>query len=362
MTRPPATLMLADGTSFPGEAIGAARDAGGEVVFNTSMSGYQEILTDPSYLGQMVNFTFPHIGNYGTSPQDDEGPRPGASGLVCDELSDVRGHWRSQKSLDKWLADWGLSGISGVDTRALTLHLRQHGSQNGYIGVGERDAAELLAKAKALPDMNGLNLAEKAGCQKDYQFSTGHEANVAVIDYGVKKSILKLLAAQGFDVHVWPAGVPADEVLAARPDGVMLTNGPGDPAVCRASIETVKALLGRVPMFGICLGHQLLALALGGATYKMPFGHRGANQPVRDEITGRISVTSQNHGFCVREDSLPPEARVTHRNANDGTVEGLEAPSLLAFSVQHHPEASPGPHDARYLFARFRELIHRAAK
>ncbi|UQZ90152.1 carbamoyl phosphate synthase small subunit [Deltaproteobacteria bacterium Smac51] len=357
MARPAALLMLADGTSFPGEAIGAAQDAWGEVVFNTSMSGYQEILTDPSYMGQLVNFTFPHIGNYGTNPDDNEAPEPKAAGLICTELDEPHSHWRSQKSLDRWLAELGVSGIAGVDTRALTLHLRKHGCLNGYISSTDLDPASLLEKARALPSMSGLNLADQASCHEDYQFASGHPKTVAVLDFGVKRSILTLLEKAGFSVRVWPGNTSAETILESGAHGVMLSNGPGDPAPCTTAIETVKKLLGRIPIFGICLGHQILALAVGGKTYKLPFGHRGANHPVRDEITGRILVTTQNHGFCVDPESLPEGVSVTHHNANDQTVEGISAPHLFAFSVQHHPEASPGPHDARYPFNQFRELI-----
>ncbi len=357
MNPAPALLLLADGAAFPGLAIGPPGEALGEVVFNTSQTGYQEILTDPSYTGQLVNFTFPHIGNYGVNPDDDEAPAPRAAGLVCAELNADHGHWRAKKSLAAWLAEHTIHGISGVDTRALTLHLRKHGSQNGCLSSLDLNPASLLEKARALPSMAGLNLAERAGCREPYQFADGRPRTVAVLDFGVKRSILAQLVRAGFGVRVWPAGSPAGEILASGPAGVLLSNGPGDPAPCLAAIATVKELLGRVPLFGICLGHQILALALGGRTYKLPFGHRGANHPVRDEATGRISVTSQNHGFCVAPEGLPEAAVVTHRHANDGTVEGLACPDRHAFSVQYHPEASPGPHDARYLFDEFRRLI-----
>lgn len=357
MTSIPALLMLADGTSFAGRAVGAQGEACGEVVFNTSQAGYQEILTDPSYSGQLINFTFPHIGNYGVNPDANEAPGPRAAGLICAELSSDQGHWKARQSLAAWLAEHGLSGISGVDTRALTLHLRKHGSQNGYLSSRDLNPASLLEKVRALPDMSGLALAEQAGCREPYQFAEGPRGRVAVLDFGVKRSILDQLARTGFGVQVWPGDTRAEALLASRPDGLLLSNGPGDPAPCTSAIATVKELLGRVPIFGICLGHQILALALGGRTYKLPFGHRGANHPVRDMATGRISVTSQNHGFCVDPAGLPEDVAVTHLNANDGTVEGLACPSRRAFSVQYHPEAGPGPHDARYLFSDFRRLI-----
>ena len=357
MTLPPALLMLADGTSFPGFAIGAQNEAFGEIVFNTSMTGYQEIMTDPSYTGQVVTYTFPHIGNYGTNPDDNESPTPKASGLIVAELNRDYSHWRSRNSLSGWLAEHGVSGISGVDTRALTLHLRKHGSQNGYISSSDLNPASLLEKARSLPSMDGLNLAEGASCSEKYEFSGGHSRTVAVLDFGVKRSILTLLAEAGFNVMVWPGNTPAETILASGACGVMLSNGPGDPAPCTEALATIKGLLGKIPIFGICLGHQLLALALGGRTFKMPFGHRGANHPVKDLATGRISVTSQNHGFCVAPDGLPSDVTVTQLNANDQTVEALECKRLKAFSVQYHPEVSPGPHDTRYLFSDFRKLI-----
>ena len=359
MNQPPALLMLADGTAFPGRAIGAQGEALGEVVFNTSQTGYQEILTDPSYTGQLLNFTFPHIGNYGVNPDDNEAPAPQAAGLIVAELSQDFGHWRAKKSLAAWLTEHKISGLAGVDTRALTLHLRRHGSQNGCLSSLDLNPASLLEKARALPSMNGRNLGEEAGCREPYLFAEGAPATVAVLDFGVKRSILIQLARTGLSVRVWPGTTPAEAILASRPAGVLLSNGPGDPEPCLKARETVKGLLGRVPIFGICLGHQLLALALGGRTYKLPFGHRGANHPVRDLATGRISVTSQNHGFCVDPEGLPPEVIITHKNANDQTVEGLAAPGLSAFSVQYHPEAGPGPHDARYLFDQFSALIDR---
>jgi carbamoyl-phosphate synthase small subunit len=349
--------MLADGAAFPGQAIGARGEAFGEVVFNTAQCGYQEILTDPSYSGQLLNFTFPHIGNYGVNAEDNEAPGPRVAGLIVNELSPDFGHWRSQKSLTAWLTEHRISGISGVDSRALTLHLRRHGSQNGYLSSLDLNPASLLEKARALPDMNGLNLAEMAGCREPYQFAESSGPQVAVLDFGVKRSILEQLARAGFGVRVWPGQTPAGEILASGAEGVLLSNGPGDPAPCRAAMATVKELLGRRPIFGICLGHQILALALGGRTYKLPFGHRGANHPVRDLTSGRIRVTSQNHGFCVDPEGLPEGVRITQLNANDGTVEGLAVPARQAFSVQYHPEAGPGPHDARQLFNDFGELI-----
>ncbi len=360
MTYRPALLVLADGAAFTGQAIGALDEIWGEVVFNTGQTGYQETITDPSYSGQLITFTFPHIGNYGINPDDNEAPAPQAAGLICAELNADLGHWRSGGGLAAWLAEHRISGLSGVDTRALTLHLRKHGCQNGIISSRECSPVALWEKARDRPPMSGQNLAERAGCQESYQFSDRGDLTVAVLDFGVKRSILRRLAEAGFRVRVWPGTTPAQAILDSPADGVLLSNGPGDPAPCLRAIATVKALLGRKPLFGICLGHQILALALGGRTFKLPFGHHGANHPVRDEATGRLSITSQNHGFCVDDQGLPPEVSVTHRNANDRTVEGLAAPGLKAFSVQYHPEASPGPHDARDLFLNFRTMIRSA--
>lgn len=355
----PALLMLADGTSFPGVPIGAKQDAFGEVVFNTSQTGYQEILTDPSYTGQIVNFTFPHIGNYGVNPEANESPTPKAAGLICTELSPDFGHWRSRQSLSDWLVEHNISGISEVDTRALTLHLRKHGAMNGYISATDLNPASLLEKAQAIPLMSGLNLAEQAGCKEAYDFSTQGERTVAVLDLGVKRSILDQLVRVGFSVKVWPGDTAAEAIIESGAVGLLLSNGPGDPAPCGASIATVQKILGKMPLFGICLGHQILALALGGKTFKLPFGHRGANHPVRDEANGRISVTSQNHGFCVVKEGLPAEAVITHINANDQTIEGLASPRHYAMSVQYHPEAGPGPLDAHHLFDEFRVLVEK---
>jgi carbamoyl-phosphate synthase small subunit len=350
--------MLTDGAAFPGFALGAEGEAGGEVVFNTSQTGYQEIMTDPSYIGQLVNFTFPHIGNYGTNPEDDQAAAPRAAGLILNELGEAHGHWRSRSGFNRWLADHNISGLGGVDTRALTLHLRRHGSRNGYIGPRDLGPASLLEKARALPNMAGRALAETAGCREPYRYAEGDGRTIAVLDYGIKRSLLDQLALTGLGLMVWPGETPAETILNSGAAGVFLSNGPGDPAPLRAAIDTARALLGRRPLFGVCLGHQILALALGGRTFKLPFGHRGANHPVRDEKTGRISVTSQNHGFCVAPEGLPPEVVITHRNANDRTVEGLAVPRQAAFSVQYHPEAGPGPHDARYLFEDFKKLIN----
>ena len=371
MTEQQAVLMLDDGTMFTGLACGARGETMGEVVFVTGMTGYQETLTDPSYHGQIVCFTSAHVGNYGATGQDDEAASVRAEGAIFHDLfmpeqeaenaesPTAFPHWRAEESLDARLARNGVTGIYGVDTRALTLHLRRHGSRNGIISVLDLDAFSLLRRAKAIPPMRGRELAREVSCTAPYTFAgTGTPSyKVAVYDFGIKRSILAGLAAVGLELTVWPAGTPAEDVLATDPDGVFLSNGPGDPESCTYAVQAVKTLLGRVPLFGICLGHQILALALGGKTYKLPFGHHGANHPVKDLASGRVWITSQNHGFCVDPDTLPASVRPSHWNVNDKTFEGLVCEHVPAFSVQFHPEASPGPHDAGCLFGRFRDLI-----
>lgn len=356
---PPALLALADGACFAGQAAGAAQEARGEVVFNTAMSGYQEILTDPSYLGQIVNFTCPHLGNYGVTQADSESPRPRAAGFICLELTSGRKQWRAERDLNDWLREHGVTGITGLDTRALTLHLRTSGAQNGVISAVDLDPESLKAKARAIPPMSGLNLASGAGCREsfDYSESLGNSGpKLAVLDFGLKKSILAKLSGVGFKIRVWPAETKAETLLASGARAVFLSNGPGDPAACGAAVETTRRLLGKLPLMGICLGHQIVALALGGQTYKLPFGHHGVNHPVRDLATGRVMVTSQNHGFCVAPDIFKePGVAVTHLNANDQTVEGLSCPRLGVMTVQFHPEAASGPHDADNIFVKFRE-------
>ncbi len=365
-----ATLALADGAVFEGRSFGAAEDTVGEVVFNTSMFGYQEILTDPSYVGQIVTMAYPHMGSVGTNVDDEESSRPHAVGMVVREYAEPS-NWRSTESLDAYLKRWKLAGIEGLDTRRLVRHLRTHGSQMGVLATGDVSAKALVAKAKAAPGMEGLDLATGISTKAVYEWSTPTpdvlssgaasprpaRFRVVAVDYGLKKAMLQFLVDVGCHVTVVPAWTRADEILAMRPDGVFLTNGPGDPAAVQGAQAAVAALLGQVPIFGICLGHQILARALGGTTWKMKFGHRGANQPVKDLATGRVEITSQNHGFAVDAKSLAGRAVVTHLNLNDGTVEGLAVPEARAFSVQHHPEASPGPHDARGLFDRFARLM-----
>jgi carbamoyl-phosphate synthase small subunit len=357
-----AWLALEDGTLFTGRACGAAGETTGESVFNTAMTGYQEILTDPSYCGQLVAMTYPQIGNYGITPRDHESSRPRLSGFIVRELCRTPSNWESVESAPEFLRKHGIVAIEGVDTRALTLRLRDKGALRGVISTLDGDAKRLVAKAKASPSMAGLNLAKVVTCDKAWSWEEGLAAkpamHVVVMDFGVKYGILRCLAAMGARVTVVPAATTAEEILRLKPDGVLLSNGPGDPEPVTDAIETIKKLIAeRLPIFGICLGHQLLGLAFGGRTYKLKFGHHGSNHPVKDLETGRIEITSQNHGFCVDLDSLPKEVKTTHVNLNDGTSEGMAHATLPVFSVQHHPEASAGPHDSRYLFERFRAKI-----
>ena len=368
-----AHLVLADGTVFEGEAYGARSTTTGEAVFTTTMTGYQEVLTDPSYTGQLVVMTAPEIGNTGVNAMDAESidGRPHVAGFVLRDASPLASNWRSEQTLDAYLAEHGVVAITGVDTRRLTRHLRDHGSQNA--AIGNEPVAALLERARKAPDMTGLDLVKKVTPAKSYTFAEGRgewrvsdgapkpkpkrEHHVVAIDYGVKKNILRCLVDAGCKVTVVPASTSAADILALSPDGVFLSNGPGDPAAVGYAVETVRDLLGQKPIFGICLGHQLLALALGGKTYKLKFGHRGANQPVKDLATGRVEITTQNHGFCVDLASLPKNVESTHVHLNDGTSEGLAAKDLRAFSVQYHPEAAAGPHDSLYLFDRFTALM-----
>ena len=366
-----AVLALADGTTFEGRAFGSLEERVGEVVFNTSMFGYQEILTDPSYVGQIVTMAYPQMGNVGPNPDDEESAHPHAVGMIVREYSEPS-NWRSKDSLDAYLARAKVAGIEGLDTRRLVRHLRTHGAQMGVIATGDFPAKALVDKAKKAPGMEGMDLATGISTRHVYEWSKptpkfvvgeampavpAPRFNVVAVDYGLKKAMLQFLVDVGCHVTVVPAWATAEEILARKPDGVFLTNGPGDPAAVKGADKTVAALLGKVPIFGICLGHQILALALGGRTWKMKFGHRGANQPVKDLSTGKVEITSQNHGFAVDAKSLEGKGVVTHVNLNDATVEGLTVPDARAFSVQYHPEASPGPHDARYLFKRFADLM-----
>ncbi|CAG0933988.1 carbamoyl-phosphate synthase small subunit [Thermoflexales bacterium] len=352
----PCLLALADGTLWPGRVFGAIGERTGEICFNTGLTGYQEILTDPSYHGQLVVMTQPHIGNTGVNAEDDESQRAWLSGFVVREASPITSNWRATQSLDHYLRERGVVAISDVDTRALVRHIRTVGAQNAALSSVDPQPDRLIALARSAPDMNGLDLAKEVTCAEAWQSAAGSH-HVVAYDYGIKHNILRLLTAHQCRVTIVPAQTPASEVLALNPNGVFLSNGPGDPAAVTYAIDNIKQLLGRVPIFGICLGHQLLGLALGGKTYKLKFGHRGGNQPVKNLDTQRVEISSHNHGFAVAADSLPQGVEVTHVNLNDNCVEGLRAASLRAFSVQYHPEAAPGPHDARYLFKDFVVLM-----
>jgi len=368
-----AILALADGAVFEGFSFGAEGEATGEAVFNTSMTGYQEILTDPSYVGQMVCMTYPEQGNYGVNQADEESARPHATGFIVRHHAETPSSFRAERSLPEYLRAHGIVGIHGVDTRRLTRHLRTAGAQMGVISTSGSSAA-LVERARSLPGMEGQDLATRISTPSVYAWSeTGADAwraedrrqqaaprfHVVAYDWGLKRAMLRLLAESGCRVTVVPSATTAEQALALQPDGVFLTNGPGDPAAVVGAQQAVAGLLGKVPVFGICLGHQILALAVGARTFKLKFGHRGANQPVKDLATGKVDITSQNHGFAVDDKALGSRARVTHLNLNDGTVEGIEVLDAPAFSVQYHPESSPGPHDARRLFGRFVQMMER---
>ena len=381
-------LALADGTVFEGEQFGATGETVGEVVFNTSMTGYQEVLTDPSYKGQIVTMTYPLIGNYGCNEADVESIGPQVEGFVVREYSAYHSNWRSKWSLDTYLADHNIIGIQGIDTRALTRRLRVHGVMNGCLSTEDLNPESLVAKAKAWHGLVGWDLVQRVTCPNPYAWRNNGQPSVSIshqqesvrssetslltaesrkpkaenykvvaLDFGIKYNILRQLTEHGCEVQVVPAKTTAEEILAAAPDGVFLSNGPGDPMPVGYAIETIQGLMGKKPLFGICLGHQLLGLALGGKTFKLKFGHRGANQPVKHFETDKVEITSQNHGFCVDIDSLPNSVDVTHINLNDDTLEGIQHREYPIFSVQYHPEASPGPHDASYLFSRFTEMM-----
>ncbi|MEE4252668.1 MAG: glutamine-hydrolyzing carbamoyl-phosphate synthase small subunit [Desulfuromusa sp.] len=367
-----AVLALADGKVFCGKALGAIGEVTGEVVFNTSMTGYQEILTDPSYHGEIVTMTYPQIGNYGINPEDVESGRPFLSGFVVKESCPFPSNFRSQMSLDAYLKDNNIVSIEGIDTRALVRHIRTVGAQTGIISSIDTDPESLVEKARQAPSIVGRDLVKEVTCKEPYHSSEGLWAlgtgyasaddidaiyKVVAYDFGIKRNILRNLTSLGCDVTVVPATTSAAEVLAMNPDGVFLSNGPGDPEPLHYAQDNIRQLLGKIPVFGICLGHQLLAIASGGKTYKLKFGHRGGNQPVLDYKRQRVEITSQNHGFAVDAKSLEGQVKVTHINLNDKTVEGIQLLSSPAFSVQYHPEASPGPHDAQYLFERFIDMM-----
>ena len=380
--RPPdcnAALVLADGTVFWGQGVGASGSAVGEVCFNTSITGYQEILTDPSYAGQIINFTFPHIGNVGANHEDIESLTPAARGLVVRTAITEPANYRAEQSLDTWLKTHGIVGLSGVDTRRLTRHIRDRGAPSGVIAYrpdGKLDLAALREEALAWPGLEGMDLAREVTCRQSYEWCETvwrHESgfgrqgaprfHVVAVDYGAKRNILRMLAAHGCRVTIVPATASTEDILRHQPDGIFLSNGPGDPAATgQYAVPVLRELIASgKPIFGICLGHQMLALALGGTTRKMDKGHRGANHPVRDEATGKVEITSQNHGFVVDPGSLPAGIEATHLSLFDKTNEGLRVAGLPVFSVQHHPEASPGPQDSHHLFQRFVDLMKAAA-
>ena len=368
-----AKLALENGTVFTGENFGAQGEISGEVVFNTSLSGYQEIITDPSYAGQIVTMTYPLIGNYGVNEEDMESAAPHVSGFIVKEYFDFYSNWRATSSLGDWLKKHSIIAIEGIDTRMLTKMIRTQGALRGVLSTVDLDDASLVVKAKAIPGMSGQDLAKKVTCAKPYPWKNAEVEpfelpaelddnkktfNVVVFDFGVKHNILRRLTSYGCRLTVVPASTSAEDVLALSPDGIFLSNGPGDPEAVTYAIDNLRKLIGKKPMFGICLGHQLLALALGGKTYKLKFGHRGANHPVKNLQTRAIEITSQNHGFAVDWDSMDEsKVELTHENLNDGTVEGFRHKELPLFCVQYHPEASPGPHDSDYLFRQFRQLM-----
>ncbi len=389
--RPPAVLALEDGTVFEGRGFGRSGEVTGEVVFNTALCGYQEVLTDPSYAGQIVTMTYPHIGNYGVNPDDVESSRPQVAGFVVREVSSVVSSWRASGDLDRYLDESRILGISEIDTRALTRHLRTHGAKRGVISTVDLDHGSLVAKARAARSMVGLDLAREVTCASPWRFEPGSERRpvsqhlvpvlhgslgralqpgerryrVVAYDFGMKTNILRNLAAAGCDVTIVPATTGAKDALALSPEGIFLSNGPGDPEPCGYAIEAARRFVDTLPVFGICLGHQILGLACGGRTFKLKFGHRGANHPVKNLESGQVEITSQNHGFCIEPALFEhPGFVLTHKNLNDGTVEGFRLRDRPVLSVQYHPEASPGPHDSHYLFEEFVAMMraHRGGR
>ena len=379
-----AILALEDGRHFEGESFGATGTRVGEICFNTAMTGYQEVLTDPSYRGQIVAMTYPLIGNYGTNSLDQESRSPHVRGFVIEELSETPSNWRSEMSLDEYLHKWDIPGVQRIDTRALTRHLRTRGAMKACLTTEEISPREAIQRAIEGEGVIGMDYVREVSTPEVYQWdpndelskpwtiANGSETNqpslppirfrVVAYDYGIKQNILRLLRQKRFGVTVVPASTTAEEVIALGPDGVFLSNGPGDPAALPYTHKAVGGLMGKIPIFGICLGHQILGFAFGGSTFKLKFGHRGANQPVKDLKSGKVAITAQNHGFAVDPGSLPSNVEVTHINLNDGTVEGMRHKELPIFSVQYHPEAAPGPHDASYFFGQFADLIEKEKK
>jgi carbamoyl-phosphate synthase small subunit len=381
--QPRAMLALEDGKIFQGWSWGTPGERCGEVVFNTSMTGYQEVLTDPSYKGQIVTMTYPLIGNYGVNPEDCESTRPWVEGFVVKESSLFPSNWRSQGSLSDFLNQYGIIGIEGIDTRALTRHIRTAGAMRGILSTDDLNPESLVEKARHSPSMVGSDWVQAVTCSQPYEWgqkwimgtgtglwewgkgqrvapTLGKKYKVVALDFGIKHNIIRHLTSRKCQVLVVPASMSAQEILSLKPNGIFLSNGPGDPAPLQYAIETVRSLLGKKPIFGICLGHQLLGLAMGGQTYKLKFGHRGANQPVKNLLSGKIEITTQNHGFCVDADTLPAsQMEVTHLNLNDKSLEGMRHRKHPIFSVQYHPEASAGPHDAAYLFDEFIALMEK---
>ena len=358
-----AILALEDGTIFKGPSFGARGESYGEVVFNTSMAGYQEILTDPSYKGQIVTMTYPLIGNYGINHEDVESRKPFVEGFVVKECSGFASSWRSEKDLDEYLRENNIIGLEGIDTRALTRHIRSQGAMKAVISTEESDEKSLIEKAKASPGLIGRDLVQNVAFEEIQQWNDKGEYHVLVVDTGVKYNILRELVHRKCKVTIVPPRTSAEHILDLKPDGIMLSNGPGDPAAVPYVVETVQKLLGKIPIFGICFGHQMLGLALGGQTYKLKFGHHGGNHPVKDLKTGKVHITVQNHGFCVDIDSLDKnDIEITHINLNDSTLEGIRHKKLPVFSVQFHPEASPGPHDSRYMFTEFVGMMEQCTK
>ena len=352
-------ILFQNGRILEGDSLGYIGTTGGEVCFNTGMTGYQEILTDPSYRGQMITMTYPHIGNYGVNHEDVESKKIQCSGFIVKQASEFPSNYRSTSSLDTYLEENKIVGIQNIDTRMITRMIRDEGAMNAVISSSDLLDENLRSALESLPDMNGLDLAKEVTCDESYIYKdiTNQKYRIAALDYGVKENILRILSSLGCEIKVFPASTSSSEILNYNPDGIFLSNGPGDPEACTYAIQMVKDLLGHKPIFGICLGHQILSLALGAKTFKMKFGHRGCNHPVKNLDTNVIEITSQNHGFSVGDENLPSNIDVTHINLNDNTIEGIRCKEYNAFSVQHHPEASPGPHDSRYLFDNFIKLI-----